>query len=127
MKSLTFNRVHKNGWVSFKLQGVPGAVYIDKRMFVEGQIPAAGSTIELNVAGLQEPGASATEADAAKAAEKLAKETAKAEKSKLAAEKAQARLAKLQENATKAAQAVEAAKARANAPATETTGDVANL
>jgi hypothetical protein len=123
---LTFNRVHKNGWVSFKLAGVPGAVYIDKRMFVDGQIPAAGSTIELTVAGLKEPGADATEVDAAKAKARLEKEAAKATKAAAAAEKAQARLVKLQEQAAKASAAVEKAKAVSGSNA-ESTGDAANL
>lgn len=126
MRNLTFNRLHKNGWVSFKLAGVPGAVYIDKRMFVDGQVPAAGSTIELEVAGLKEPGADATAVDAAKAQAKLEKEAAKAQKAAAAAEKAQARLVKLQEQAQKATAAVEKAKAAQGSNA-ETTGDAASL
>jgi len=125
-QGLSFNRVHKNGWVSFKMPGVPGAVYIDKRMFVDGQIPAAGSSIQLEVAGLKEPGADATAADAAKAEAKLKKEAEKAAKAAAAAEKAQARLVKLQEAAAKASAAVEKAKAAPSTPA-EQTGDVANL
>lgn len=127
MQTLTFNRLHKNGWVSFKLTGVPGAVYIDKRMFVDGQIPVAGSTISVEIAGLKEEGADATAVSAEKAAAKLAKEAERAAKSAAAAEKAQARLVKLQEQAAKAAAAVEAAKNKSGAPAAEQTGDVANL
>lgn len=127
MRTLSFNRVHKNGWVSFKLTGVPGAIYVDRRMFVDGQIPGEGSSIQVEISGLKEPGADATAVDAAKAAARVQKEAARAEKSAAAAEKAQARLKKLQDQATKAAAAVEAARNRANAPAAETTSDVANL
>ncbi len=127
MNRLTFNRLHRNGWVSFKLQGVPGAVYVDRRMFAEGQIPVEGSTISLDVAGLAEPGADAKTLSAEKAAEKLVKEQARAEKSQASAVKAAERLEKLKAQVEKANAAVESAKARGSASAAETTGDPSSL
>lgn len=123
---LKYNRLHKNGWVSFKIAGVAGAVFIDKRMF-EGELPGEGSTIQVEGVTFKPAGAGATEQDAAKVAAKLEKENQRAVKAAAAAEKAQARLAKLQEQSDRATKAVEAAKAKAAGSGAESTGDVASL
>jgi predicted ribosome quality control (RQC) complex YloA/Tae2 family protein len=125
MATLGFNRLHKNGWVSFKLPGVPGAVFIDKRMF-EGDVPTSGS-ITVEGVTLKAPGAGATEADAEKQKARLEKEAKKAEKAAAAAQKAQDRLKKLQEQAEKAKAAVEAAKAKSSGSGAEATDTPANL
>lgn len=110
MLTLTFNRVHKNGWVSIKLPGVPGAVYIDKRMFSVD--PASVQSIQMEVPEFKAPGEGVSEAAAAKAAKKLELEQKKAEKAAASAAKAQARLEKLQAQADKAAAAAQKAQAK---------------
>jgi len=133
MKNLTFNRTHKNGWLSWKMAGVPGAVFIDKRMLTaEAQANPPATLEEVLANGLVEPGADVSEKAAAAQAKKLERETQRAEKAKVASEKAQARLAKLQETAAKAqerAAAAQAKAAQAQTPAApvEQAGDVAAL
>jgi hypothetical protein len=129
MQTLKFNRLHKNGWVSFKLAGVQGAVFVDRKMFEEGKIPTEG-TIEVNIPGLKAEGAGAVELDAEKAAAKLAKDTAKAEKAEASAKKAQERLEKLKAQVEKANAAVAKAAggtAVADAPAAESVADPSSL
>lgn len=118
MRTLQFNRVHKNGWLSYKLTGVPGAVYVDKRMLSADALATPPETIEIDVNGMVEPGADATAAAAAKAAKTAEREAAKLAKTQAAAEKATARLAKLQA-------AADAAKAKAEAAASKTSAAAA--
>lgn len=122
---LTFNRIHKNGWLSWKLAGVPGALFVDRRMLSAETLANPPQTIDVEIPGLAQPGEGATEAQAAKLAKKQEMEAKKAERAQAAAAKAQARLAKLQESAAKAKAAAEAAQAKASgqvAPATEGQG-----
>lgn len=117
MRTLKFNRVHKNGWLSYNMPGVAGAVYVDKRMLSAETLASPPQTIDVEVPGMVEPGADVTEAAAAKAAKKAENEAKKAEKAAAAAQKAQDRVAKLQEAANKAAARAAAAQARgASAP-----------
>lgn len=119
MRTLKFNRVHKNGWLSWKLAGVAGAVFIDKRMLSPETLANPPQTLDIDVPGMVEAGADATEAERIKAEKKAEKDAAKAAKATAAAEKAAARLAKLQENAAKAQAKAEAvaAKVAAGKPA----------
>ncbi len=116
-RTLKFNRTHKNGWLSYKMDGVPGAVYVDKRMLSAESLATPPQTIDINIEGILEPGAGVTEAAAAKTAKKQEADTKKAERAKAAADKAQARLAKLQEQAKKAQDRANAVAAKAGAPA----------
>jgi len=127
MRTLQFNRSHKNGWISYKLTGVAGAVFIDGRMLTEEARNNPQPTIELEFAGMLEPGADATEAAAAKAAKKAEAEAKKAERVAAQTAKAAARLEKLQEAARKAQERADAvaAKAAGSAPA-PVEGEVAN-
>jgi hypothetical protein len=115
MKTLTFNRVHKNGWLSFKLPGVPGAVYVDKRMLSAETLASPPTSIEIEVPGMVEAGAGVSEAQAAKVAKKLEVEAKKAERAAAAAAKATARLEKLQAAAEKAQASAAAARAKSGA------------
>ena len=119
MATLTFNRQHKNGWLSWKLAGVPGAVFVDKRMLSAETLANPPQTLDIEIPGMLPPGAGVSEAQALRAQKKLELENKKAERAQAAAEKATTRLAKLQEQAAKASAAVDAAKARASAPPTE--------
>lgn len=119
MKTLTFNRVHKNGWISYKIAGVAGAVFVDRRMLTDEALASPAQTIDVEIPGLREPGADASAAAAEKEAKKIAREAAKAAKASAAAEKAQAKLAKLQETAAKAAAAAAAARERLGATSSE--------
>lgn len=111
-QTLTFNRQHKNGWLSWRLQGVRGAVFIDKRMLSPETLANPPQTINVEVPGMVEAGADVSEAQAAKLAKKQELETKKAERAQLAATKATARLEKLQQQAAKAQERAEAAKAK---------------
>ena len=113
MSTLHFNRVHKNGWFSYKITGVPGAVFVDGRMLTEEGKANMPQTLELDLAGLKEPGADQTEAQRQRAAEKAERDAKKAERAAATAAKAQARLAKLQEAAQKAQERAAAAVAKA--------------
>src|SRR3990167_7715707 len=104
MQTLTFNKLHKNGWLSFKLTGVPGAVFVDKRMLSAETLANPPQTISVDIPGLVAPGADASAKAAEKAAKAQEREKIKAEKVQVAAAKATARLAKLQEAANKAAE-----------------------
>lgn len=112
-KTLKFNRLHKNGWLSYRLPGVAGAVFIDRRMLSPETIENPPTTLDLDFPGMLEPGADASEKAAEKEAKRLEREQKKAERAAAAAEKAQARLAKLEEAKKKAEEAI--ARARANA------------
>lgn len=118
---LKFNRFHKNGWVSFRVPGVPGAVFVDKKHLTADQLAAITPESEIEIEGLQfaEPKAGATELDAARAAKKAEKEAAAAAKAQAKAEKASAQLAKLQERQKKAEEALAKARAKSTAPAVE--------
>jgi hypothetical protein len=116
---LKFNRLHKNGWVSFRIAGVPGAVFVDKKMLTPEQLASLGEGSEIEVNGLQfaEAKAGAQELDTAKAQAKAEKEAAKAAKAATVAAKAAEKLAKLEERKAKAEAALAKAQAAAAAPA----------
>ena len=114
-RTLSFNRVHKNGWLSYKLQGVPGAVYVDRRMLSDETLASPPQTLEIEIPGMREPGAGVSEAAAAKAAKKAEADAKKAERAAAAAAKAQARLDKLQQAAQKAQERAAAVAAKAQA------------
>ena len=113
MATLQFNKVHKNGWISYKQVGTAGAVFIDKRMVSAETLANPPATLEFDIPGLVAPGADATEKQVAAAAKKLAAEQAKAAKAEAAAAKATAKLEKLQATAAKAQAIVDAARAKA--------------
>jgi hypothetical protein len=119
MRTLKFNRSHKNGWISYKLAGVPGSVFVDGRMLTEEGRANPNPTLDIEVNGMLEEGADASAAAAARAEKKAEAEAKKAERVAAQTAKAAARLEKLQEAAKKAqdrANAV-AAKAGVAAPA----------
>ena len=124
--TLNFNRTFKNGWIVYRLAGVPGGVYIDGRTATPEMKANPPATITVEGFELLPPGANATEMDAAKAAKKLEQEAKKAEKANAAAAKATARLEKLQAAAAKSQAAVDAIKARVGAT-TEQAADGAAL
>lgn len=113
MRTLTFNKLHKNGWVSYKLTGVPGAVFIDKRMLSAETLANLPTSIEVNVEGMVEPGADAVEKNAEKLAKQEAREKLKAEKASKAAEKATAKAEKAQAALAKAQAVIDKARAAA--------------
>jgi hypothetical protein len=113
MPTLTFNRAHKNGWYSYKLTGVPGAVFIDGRMLTDEGKENLPQTLDINIGGMKEAGADQTEAQRQKAEAKAARDAKKAERAAAQAEKAQERLRKLQEAADKAAARVAKAQPQA--------------
>lgn len=113
MKSLSFHKVHKNGWLSYRLTGIPGAIYVDRRLLTADALATPPQTLSVDLEGLVEPGADATAKAAEKAQKAQEREAVKAEKASRAAEKAQSRLAKLQANADKAKAVAEAAAAKA--------------
>jgi hypothetical protein len=115
LRTLTFNKIHKNGWLSWKLAGVPGAVFVDKRMLDADTLANPPQTLELDIPGMVEPGADATAKQAAASAKKVAAEAARMERAQKAAAKAAEKLAKLQETATKAQAILDAAKAKVDA------------
>lgn len=120
VRTLTFNRSHKNGWISYKLQGVPGAVFIDGKMLTDEGKASPQATLDLDVFGMREPGADQTEAARLKAEKKAEREVAKAARVEASAAKATAKLEKLQAAAAKAqakAEAIAAKAASANVPA----------
>lgn len=116
MATLQFNRLHKNGWLSWKIAGVHGAVFIDKRMLPAEVLenPPAELTVDIQ---LVEPGAEATAKAAAMSAKKLEREQKRIQKAEAVAAKAAAKLQKLQETAAKAQAIVDAAKAKVEAAA----------
>ncbi len=117
MATLTFNKVHTNGWLSYRIAGVPGAVFVDKRMFtpesVDGIMANPPATIEMNDFNFAQPGADATAKAAEKAAKIAEREAKKIERANASAAKAQAKLEKLQETARKAQETVDKARAKA--------------
>jgi len=119
MRTVKFNRIHKNGWISYKVPGVPGAIFIDKRTVTPEFLAAPPATIDVEFEGLLPEGAGVSELQAAKNAKKQEAEQKKAERAKLAAEKAEARLAKLKASAEKAASSLAKAQGQtSSAPAT---------
>lgn len=119
MPQFNFNKVHKNGWLSFKQIGTSGAVFIDGRMLTDEAKANPPASITVDGVEFVTPGADVTEKAAAAAAKKLAAEAARAEKAAAAAAKANARLEKLQASAAKAQAIVDAAKAKVAAAVTE--------
>lgn len=119
LKTLKFNRVHKNGWLSYTMAGVRGAVFVDKRMLDASALSAPPETLDIDIVGMVEPGADATEAATARDAKKLERERLKVEKAAKAAEKAQASLAKLQERAAAAQAKADAARAKSGTGAAD--------
>lgn len=122
MALLKFNRLHKNGWLSYKVPGVAGAVFIDKRTVTPEFLANPPAELDLAIDGLLPPGANASEAAAEKEAKRQARDAAKAERAAKAQEKAAARLQKLQEAAAKAqakAEAVAKKAAGGDAPAAD--------
>ena len=113
MKTLNFNKVHKNGWISYKLAGVPGAVFIDKRHLTAEAVANPPATLEEALNFLVEPGADASAAAAEKTAKQIEREAAKAAKAEASAAKATARLEKLQASAAAAQARADAARAKA--------------
>jgi hypothetical protein len=112
MRTLQFNRVHKNGWLSWKLPGVPGAVFVDKRMLSAETLANPPQSIDVEVPGMVEPGVEATAAAEAKARKKAEADAKKAERAAATAAKAEARLKKLQDAAQKAQERAAAVAAK---------------
>jgi len=110
MANLNFNKVHKNGWISYRQVGTTGAVFIDRRMLTPEAVENPPATLEEALACIVPPGADASAKAAEKTAKQMEREAAKAAKAAGAIEKANARLAKLQA-------AADAARARAEAAA----------
>lgn len=113
MRTLTFNRTHKNGWLSYKLTGVPGAVYVDRRMLSAEALATPPATLDIDIPGMVEPGADVVSKNAEKAAKKAEADAKKAERATAAAAKATARLEKLQAAAQKAQERANAVAAKA--------------
>lgn len=127
-RTLQFNRVHKNGWISYKLVGVAGAVFVDRRMLTPEALATPPQTIDVELPGMLEAGVGATEAAQAKASKKAEADAKKAERAAAQAAKAQARLEKLQAAAQKAQEraAQVAAKVAGGTTSTETSSDQAH-
>lgn len=125
MKTLTFNKIHKNGWISYKLAGQSGAVFIDKRLFTADALATPPATLEEALNSLVEPGADASAAQAEKTAKQIEREAAKALKAEATAKKATERLEKLQASAAAAQARADAARLKASGgappPPTEST------
>lgn len=114
MQVSNFNKVHKNGSVSYRVAGTSGAVYIAKsQLRADFPVDNPPATLEEALSFLVAPGADAT----AKSAEKLeaarVRDEAKLAKATAAIEKSNARLVKLQDQATAAAARAAAALAKA--------------
>lgn len=114
MRTLKFNHIHKNGWLSWKIPGVPGALFIDKRLLSPETLANPPATIDVDVPGLVEEGQGASEAQVARDAKKAEAEQLKTAKALAAADKAKARLEKLTAAADKAKAKAEAAAAKAS-------------
>lgn len=114
MATANFNKVHKNGSVSYRVVGSTGAVYIAKtQLRPEFPFDNPPATLDEALGFLVEPGAGATERAAEKSAKQIEREAAKVAKAAQSAEKAQARLIKLQAAADTARARAEAAVAKA--------------
>lgn len=113
MATLKFNKVHKNGWVSYKQVGTAGAVFIDKRMLSAETLATPPETIEFDSLPLVALGADASVKSAEELAKKQAREEAKAAKAAVSAQKAQARAEKAAAALAKAQAIVDKAKAAA--------------
>lgn len=114
-RTLKFNRSHKNGWFSYKITGVPGAIFVDGRMLTDEQKAAMPDTLTVDLDGLKEEGADQTEAQKEREAKRAEREAAKAAKAEAAQAKAAARLEKLQAAAAKAQEKAAAAVAKSAA------------
>jgi len=117
VRTLTLKTVQKTGTLVFKLPGVPGAVYVEGKMLEPGSTPP--QTLDIDVPGMREPGADASEAARLKTEKAAERDAAKAVKAEASIAKSQARLEKLQASAQKAADkaaAVAAKFASATAP-----------
>jgi len=112
MRNLTFNRLHKNGWFSYKINGVAGAVFIDGRMLTDAAKASMPSTLDVDLDGFVEAGANATEAQREKEEKKAARDASKAERAMAAAAKASSKLEKLQAAAAKAQERADAVAAK---------------
>jgi hypothetical protein len=117
MATLKFNRKHANGWVSYRIAGLKGSVFIDGKMLTDETKANPPQTMELDYP-FAAPGADASEAARLREEKKAARDAAKAERATKAAAKAQERLAKLQAAADRAAERARKA-AGVNAPAGE--------
>lgn len=128
-RTLTFNRLHKNGWYSYKVPGVAGALFVDSRMLTDNQKANMPQTLDVELE-FQAEGAGATDAQREKAEKKAAADAKKAERAAAQAAKAAAKLEKLQAAALKAQEKAAAVAAKvaaatssdapaADAPATE--------
>lgn len=115
MRTLNYNREHKNGWYSWKIPGVTGALFIDGRMLTDEGKANLPQVLSVEFDGFQEAGADQSEAARLKAEKKMEREAAKAAKVAASAAKAQARLDKLQAAAAKAQARAEAVLAKAQA------------
>jgi hypothetical protein len=112
MATLQFNKVHKNGWISYRQVGTTGAVFIDRRMVEPSFSENPPATIEVDLPFVA-PGADATARAAEKSEKAQAREAAKAAKAEANAQKQADRLAKLQAKADAAAARAAAAAERA--------------
>lgn len=121
MATLKFNRKHANGWVSYRIAGLKGSVFIDGKMLTDETKANPPATIELDYP-FATPGPDASEAAAAKEAARAEREAKKAERTRLQAEKAAERVAKLQAAADRAAERARKA-AGVSAPATESAAE----
>lgn len=110
MAKLQFNKVHKNGWISYKQVGTAGAVFIDKRMLSAETLANPPAEIDFDSVPLVAPGADASAKSAEAAAKKQAREEARAAKAAASAEKAQARAAKAAAALAKAQALIDKAK-----------------
>ena len=101
--NLTFNRKHANGWVSYRIAGLKGSVFIDGKMLTDETKANPPASIELDYP-FAAPGADASEAARLKEAKKAEREAKKLERTAAAAAKAAERLQKLQAAADRAAE-----------------------
>lgn len=115
MRTVTFNKVHKNGWHSYRVLGQTGAIFVDGRLLSAEAQANPAQTINVDIPGLLEEGADAAAKAAEKAARVAEREGKKAEKAAAAAAKTKAKLEKLQAAAVKAQAIVDAAKAKVEA------------
>lgn len=135
MHVANFNKFHKNGWISYKIQGSAGAVMIDRRQLrADFPYEAPPATLSEALEFLVEPNQDALLREQARAeraqaraarqqarVEKAqAREAAKAARAAALLERTNARLARLQAKAEAAMARAEAALAKAQEESTLT-------
>ena len=116
MTASVFNKVHKNGSVSYRVPGTTGAIYIAKsQLSAEFPTDTPPNTLDEALAFLVAPGADATEKSQEREAKRVEREAAKVAKAESAMVKAQERIAALQAKADAARERAEAAAAKLSA------------